>query len=107
MGYIYEIPEGVKISVEYREIGYRFGKRIILVNERIQGWDKYFVKEVERGITKKVEKPEPATKEYTRDDLENMKYKELVKVAKELGIKDYRVRKKELIDKILDATSSR
>ena len=76
-----KVPEGCKV------IAYRYGELEIVCDKKIN----------ESDISVDIDKEQ----EYTRDKLEILKYKELQKIAKKLGV-NHKGKKVEIIERILN-----
>ena len=105
MKYMYNVPKNTKMPKKYKHIGTMYGKKLIVVEEEIKEFEKYLVKIIDehKKEPKKPEKvaqsPESKIHKYTVEELKNLTYKELQKIAKEIGV-SYKGKKQELIDKI-------
>ena len=105
MKYKYNVPKNVKIPGKYKHIGTIYGKKIILTEKEIKKFESYLVEIIEEPkktipkLDKEISQIEKTAEKYTVEEIKNLTYKELQKIAKEIGV-SYKGKKQELIDRI-------
>ena len=94
--YVYVLSRLEKMKTGCKVVGYTHGTWRVICNSEVKQWSDNLVEVIGKKEIEVVE----TGQEYTRKELESMKYKELQKIAKEMGL-SYKGKKAEIIERIL------